>query len=598
MADYIAPLADMQFVIERLCGIEKLTAVPVFADVNMELVSAILTEAGTLATEVLGPLNRVGDKIGAVLTADGVRMPEGWQAAYRQFVDGGWNGLSFPTASGGQGLPKVLATAVAEMWNTANLSFALGPMLTAGAAEALAHHGSDAMRARYLEKLVTGNWTGTMNLTEPQAGSDLGAVRTRAVPEDDHYRIIGQKIYITYGEHDLTDNIIHLVLARVPDAPAGTRGLSLFLVPKFLVNADGVPGARNDVRCASLEHKLGIHGSPTAVLIYGEQGGATGYLIGETNRGLEYMFTMMNNARHAVGLEGVAIGEGAYQKALHFARERVQGRPIGHTGRDLPPIIEHPDVKRMLLAMKSGVEAMRAVAYLCALAFDLGREHPATDTREYFRRRGDFLTPIVKGWCTEFGQELASVGIQIHGGMGFIEETGAAQYLRDARITTIYEGTTGIQAQDLVGRKTLRDGGTAARELLAEMQTDLASWATVAEPRLHVLARELAAGVAAVERSVAWLIDSEASDPRLSAAASVSYLKLWGIVTGGWQLVRAAALCFEDCHAQSADQAFARRKIASAEFFATQVLPQATSLAHIIEVGSQAVLVPTEEAFA
>jgi hypothetical protein len=410
--------------------------------------------------------------------------------------------------------------------------------------------------------------------------------------------ITGQKIYITYGEHDLTENIIHLVLARLPEAPAGTRGISLFVVPKFLVKGDGTLGKRNDVRCASLEHKLGIHGSPTAVLIYGEQGGATGYLVGEPNRGLEYMFTMMNNARHAVGLEGVAIGEGAYQKALYFARERVQGRPVGHTGRDTPPIIEHPDVKRMLLGMKSGVEAMRAVAYLCALAFDLGRAHPTPAERDYYRRRGDLLTPIVKGWCTEFGQELASVGVQVHGGMGFIEETGAAQYLRDARITTIYEGTTGIQAQDLVGRKTLRDGGTAARELLAEMRGDLARWQPVAEPRLQALVNELAAGVNAVEQSVAWMLASQATDPRLSAAASVSYLKLWGIVVGGWQLVRAAALCLDDCRTGAGELGFARRKIVSAEFFAMQILPQATSLARIITAGSAAVLIPTEDAFA
>ncbi len=598
MSDYTAPLADMQFVIERLCDLAQFATIPSYAEVNPELVRAILSEASTLASEVLSPLNRVGDTVGAVLKADGVQMPQGWRAAYRQFVEGGWNGLSFATSSGGQGLPKVLATAVAEMWNTANLSFALGPMLTAGAAEALEHHGSPALRALYLENLVTGHWTGTMNLTEPQAGSDLSAVRTRAVPQGEHYLITGQKIFITYGEHDLTENIIHFVLARLPDAPAGTRGISLFVVPKFSLNADGSPGARNDVRCASIEHKLGIHGSPTAVLIYGEQGGAVGYLIGEPNRGLEYMFTMMNNARHSVGLEGVAIGEGAYQKALHFARERVQGKPVGYRGRDTPPIIEHPDVKRMLLSMKSGVEAMRAVAYLCALAFDLGREHPTVNTREYSRRRGDFLTPIVKGWCTEFGLELASVGVQIHGGMGFIEETGAAQFLRDARITTIYEGTTGIQAQDLVGRKTLRDGGTAARELLAEMRSDLTAWAGLDEPRLQNLLRELNAGVVAVERAVAWLLASQSADPQLSAAASVSYLKLWGIVLGGWQLARSAALCLEDARTNTGNQVFARAKVISAEFFATQVLPQATSLAHIMEMGSQAVLVPTEEAFA
>ncbi len=598
MSDYTAPLADMQFVIERLCGLDTVAGLPAFADVNSELLGAILTEAGTLASEVLAPLNRMGDKTGARLEASGVQMPAGWHAAYRQFVEGGWNGLSFSTDSGGQGLPKVVATAVAEMWNAANLSFALGPMLTAGAAEALEHHASPALRQTYLEKLVTGHWMGTMNLTEPQAGSDLSAVRARAVPEDDHYRISGQKIYSPYGEHDLTETIIHLVLARLPDAPAGTRGISLFVVPKFLVNAAGELGIRNDVRCASLEHKLGIHGSPTAVLIYGEQGGAVGYLVGEPNRGLEYMFTMMNNARHAVGLEGVAVAEGAYQKALHFARERVQGRPVGYTGQDVPPIIEHPDVKRMLLTMKAGVEAMRAVAYVCALAFDLGREHPDPAARAYWARRGDFLTPIVKGWCTEFGLELASVGVQIHGGMGFIEETGAAQYLRDARITTIYEGTTGIQAQDLVGRKTVRDGGQGARELLAEMRSDVTAWRTAPEPRLQTLADDLAAALDQVQTSITWVIESQATDPRLAAAASVSYLKLWGIVLGGWQLGRAAALCFADLREARAETSFAQRKIVASEFFMTQLVPQVASLARIITRGSPAVLIPTADAFA
>jgi len=595
MSDYTAPIADMQFVIERLCGIGTFASIPEFAEVNGDLVTAILNEAGTLAAEVLAPLNRLGDQVGAVHTGDGVQTPEGWRTAYGQFIEGGWNGLSFATASGGQGLPKLVGTAVAEMWNGANLSFALGPMLTAGAAEALEHHGSDTLRRIYLENLVTGRWTGTMNLTEPQAGSDLSAVRTRAVPQGDHYLISGQKIFITYGEHDLTENIIHLVLARLPDAPAGTRGISLFVVPKFLVNTDGTPGPRNDVRCASIEHKLGIHGSPTAVLLYGEQGGAVGYLVGELNRGLEYMFTMMNNARHSVGLEGVAIGEAAYQKALRFARERVQGRPIGFSGPGEAAIIEHPDVKRMLLTMKSGTEAMRALAYQCALAFDLGRAHPDPGQREYYRRRGDLLTPIVKGWCTEYGQELASVGVQVHGGMGFIEETGAAQFLRDARITTIYEGTTGIQAQDLVGRKTLRDGGAAARELLTEMKSDVTGWQD-ADQRLQPLVATLAAAIGAVEQSVNWVLDSQAVDPRLSAAASVNYLKLWGIVVGGWQMVRAAVVCLEDLEV-GREAVFARAKLGSAAFFAAQILPQADSLARIITQGSAAVLVATDEAF-
>ncbi len=595
MSEYTAPIADMMFIMDRLCRLEAFTNLPAFSDVNAELVQAVLNEAATFASEVLQPLNRAGDTVGAVHTGESVRMPDGWREAYQQFVEGGWNGLSFPTACGGQGLPKILATAVAEMWNTANLSFALGPMLTAGAAEAVLHHASDAMRASYLENMVTGRWTGTMNLTEPQAGSDLSAVRARAIPAGNHYLITGQKIFITYGEHELTDNIIHLVLARLPDAPAGTRGISLFLVPKFLLNADGTPGRRNDVRCASLEHKLGIHGSPTAVLIYGEQGGAEGYLIGEPNRGLEYMFTMMNNARHAVGLEGVAIGEAAFQKALKFARERVQGKPIGYTERETPAIVEHPDVKRMLLTMKSGVEAMRAVAYLCALAFDLGREHEAQSTRAYFQRRGDLLTPIVKGWCTEFGLDLASTGVQIHGGMGFIEETGAAQFLRDARIMTIYEGTTGIQAQDLVGRKTARDGGAAAHELLAEIDADVASWRAQVDTQLTDMVTALATASADLRAVVAWVIAQQ--DSRLSAAASVHYLKMWGLVVGGWMMTRAAALCSGDLNTGRGDQTFARRKLISAQFFATQQLPQVGALRQIIERGSQAVLAATADAF-
>lgn len=593
MSAYNAPLTDMQFVIERLCDLPGLAATPAFGEVSNELVGAILEQAGTLAAEVLAPLNRLGDTVGAVHNGSGVTMPEGWHAAYQQFVDGGWNGLNFATEWGGQGLPKVLATAVAEMWNGANLSFALGPMLTAGAAEALEHHASDALRQAYLPKLVTGEWMGTMNLTEPQAGSDLSAVRSKAVPQGDHYLISGQKIYITYGEHDLTENIIHLVLARLPDAPAGTRGISLFVVPKFLLDEKGAPGQRNDVRCASIEHKLGIHGSPTAVLIYGEQGGAVGYLVGEPNRGLEYMFTMMNNARHAVGLEGVAIAEAAFQKALKFAQDRVQGRPVGHTAPGVPPIIEHPDVKRMLLTMKSGAEAMRALAYVCAQAFDLGQVHPDPDTAAYYRRRGDLLTPIVKGWCTEYGLELASVGVQIHGGMGFIEETGAAQYLRDARITTIYEGTTGIQAQDLVGRKTLRDGGAAARELLAEMQGDVTRLRAM--PALEASAALLAQALDALTAALDWVLSAGAADPREAAAASTYYLKLWGVVSGGWLLLKSAALVIED---GLADSAFGKAKLRSARFFATHVMTQAGALVQAMREGAEHVLVDSREAFA
>ncbi len=594
MSDYIAPLKEMRFVIEQLGPLAEITALPGFEDATLDLVDAVLEEAAKFAGELLSPLNRIGDVEGAQHTGDGVRTAQGWREAYGAFVDGGWNGIGCAQEFGGQGLPKLVSTAVAEMWNSANLSFALGPMLTQGAIEAIEVHGTEAQRELYLHKMVSGEWTGTMNLTEPQAGSDLSAVRTRAVPAGDHYLISGQKIFITYGEHDLTDNIIHLVLARLQDAPAGTRGLSLFIVPKFLVNEDGSIGQRNDVRCASIEHKLGIHGSPTAVMIYGEKGGAIGYLIGEQNRGLEYMFTMMNNARHAVGLEGVAIGERAYQRALAFARERVQGRPAGYTGSAPPTILEHPDVRRMLLTMKSQTEAMRALAYVCGATFDRAAREPDAERRAYWQRRGDLLTPITKGWCTETGIELASLGVQVHGGMGFVEETGAAQHLRDARITTIYEGTTGVQAQDLVGRKTQRDGGRSARELLAEIGETVAVLAAASDPRAQTLARELANGIAALESALAWLLEAAGRDARLPGAASGHYLRLWGLVCGGWLLGRSALACLRGA---GDDDAFREAKLDTARFFALQTLCEANALQRKIVDGSAAVLTLDAAAF-
>ncbi len=586
MSDYIAPLKDMRFVMDRLGPLAEIARLPGYEDASPDVVDAVLEEAGKLATEVLSPLNRIGDTEGARHTGDGVRTATGWPEAYRAFVDGGWNGVGCNPEFGGQGLPKLVSTAVAEMWNSANLSFALGPMLTQGAIEAIEVHGSDAQRATYLERMVTGEWMGTMNLTEPQAGSDLSVVRTRAVPAGDHYLISGQKIYITYGEHDLTENIIHLVLGRLQDAPAGTRGLSLFIVPKFLVNADGSLGARNDVRCVSIEHKLGIHGSPTAVMAYGEQGGAVGYLIGEPNRGLEYMFTMMNNARHAVGLEGVAIGERAYQHALHYARERVQGKPVGYTGQGVPAIVEHADVRRMLMTMRAMTEAMRALAYVCGAAFDRGNRETDAGRRAYYQRRGDLLTPIVKGWSTETGVKLASLGVQVHGGMGFVEETGAAQYLRDVRITPIYEGTTGVQAQDLVGRKTQRDGGHGARELIAEMKSVAAALSACDDTRARTIGRELDAGVAALEGALTWVLGAAALDPRLPAAGSVHYLELWGVVCGGWLLGQSALICLQG---NGTDAEFDAAKIETARFYALQVLPEAAMLEHKIVHGSEAV---------
>ncbi|MGE3849162.1 MAG: acyl-CoA dehydrogenase C-terminal domain-containing protein [Gammaproteobacteria bacterium] len=578
MAEYIAPLRDMRFVINDLIGLERLQALAGFDEITADLSDAVLEEAAKLASEVLSPLNRVGDTVGCRWEDGVVTTPPGWREAYRAFCEGGWNGLAMNPEFGGQGLPKVLATAVGEMWDAANMAFGLCPLLTGGAIEAIEQHGSDALRATFLAQLISGTWTGTMNLTEPQAGSDLSAVRTRAVPNGDHYLITGQKIFITYGEHDLTDNILHLVLARLPDAPEGTRGISLFAVPKFLVNADGSLGRRNDLRCVSIEHKLGIHGSPTAVMSYGDNGGAVGYLVGELNRGLMHMFTMMNAARHAVGREGVAIAERAYQKALEHARERVQGQAPGAGPR--ATIVEHPDVKRMLMSMKCQIEAMRALAFLCAVEYDTAALHPDAEVRARAERRGDMLTPIVKAWSTETGVQIASLGVQVHGGMGYVEETGAAQHLRDSRIAPIYEGTTGIQAGDLVGRKTLRDGGHAMRELIADMRATIAD--LQAQGGTVALTRDaLAAAVDDLETVVAWICGA-ASDPRLPAAAAVSYLELAGLTCGGWLMAQAAARAA----AAGEGDDFHRAKLASAGFYAAQILPRTAALARIITQGS------------
>src|ERR1700746_437263 len=470
MTTYRAPVRDMQFVINELAGLKSLAALPGYEEVTPELVEAGLEEAAKLAVSVLAPLNQPGDEQGAVLTRDGVVAADGFAAAYRRFVENGWNGLGGDPEYGGQGLPGLVAAAAVEMWNSANMSFALCPLLTAGAMEAIKAHASNELKNRYLPNLVSCEWSGTMNLTEPQAGSDLSAVRTRAVPEDDHYRISGQKIFITWGDHDMTENVVHLVLARLPDAPEGTRGISLFLVPKFLVGADGSLAERNDVVCASIEHKLGIHASPTCVMSFGEKEGAIGYLVGQENEGLPHMFTMMNEARQKVGIQGLGIAEGAYQAARDYAKERVQGRPVGQRSGDRVTIIHHPDVRRMLLTMKSQLEAMRAFGSVLAADIDLAHKHPEAAERRRRQARVDLLTPVLKGWCTELGVDIASVGVQVHGGMGFVEETGAAQYLRDARIAPIYEGTTGIQAGDLVGRKLSTDNGSAMMELIEEMR--------------------------------------------------------------------------------------------------------------------------------
>ena len=596
MSTYIAPLQDMQFVIKDLVGLADITAMPDCAEVTDDLVDAVLDEAGKFATGVLDPLNRVGDKDGAKLTDSKVTSSPGFKEAYRQFVEGGWNGLSGQTEFGGQGLPHVVAMPVQEMWNSANMAFCLCPMLTSGVLEALKLKGSEAQKEKYLHKLTSGEWTGTMNLTEPQAGSDLSAVRTRAVPEGDHFRIHGTKIYITWGEHDMADNIVHLVLARTPTAPEGVKGISLFIVPKFMVNDDGSLGSRNDVKCVSIEHKMGINASPTCVLAYGDGKGAVGYLVGEENRGLEYMFIMMNHARLGVGLEGVALAERAYQHARAYAKTRVQGRAIGQKSGDRVTIIHHPDVKRMLLTMKSQVEAMRAVAYTASAALDKANHHPDDKERRKNQALVDFLIPIVKGWCTEQSVEIASVGVQIHGGMGFIEETGAAQYLRDSRITTIYEGTTGIQAADLVGRKVGFEKGATAFSIIGEMRQLDAKLAASKNADVSAARESLKRAVDGLAAATQWIVDTFPKDPNAVAAVSVPFLKLWGTVAGGWLMAR-AALVANGKLAGGGDPEFYRAKIVTARFYAEHILPQSAGLVSVVTGGASSVLALTEAQF-
>ena len=560
---YTAPLADMRFVLDQVAGIAEVGALPGFEAISPDLVEAVLGEAAKLAETVVAPLNQPADRVGSVLENGVVRTPPGFPEAYAHYVKGGWNGVASDPDWGGQGLPLSLAVPIVEMWNSACMSFALCPLLNAAAIELLQAHGSVDQKQTYLGKLVSGEWTGTMNLTEPQAGSDLAPLRTRAVPEDGHYRITGQKIFITYGDHDLAPNIIHMVLARIPVAPPGSKGISLFLVPKLLPDAEGAPGRRNDVRTLGLEHKLGIHASPTCVLAFEE---AVGWLIGDENRGLEYMFTMMNNARLNVGVQGLAIAERAYQQARDFARIRVQGRPIGAAREaEVLPIIHHPDVRRMLLWMRSATEAMRALAYYAAALIDRGRREPAAAARFLAQRRADLLIPVVKAWCTELGVAVASTGIQVHGGMGYIEETGAAQYLRDARIAPIYEGTNGIQANDLVGRKLSRDRGEAAEALIREMRETLVSLPRTPCDDLGVIAGALQAGIAALETATEHLVAAEAAQ---AAAGAAPYLALLGTVTAGWLMAKQAL-------AAPGEASAARAKRTTARFFAEHFLSMA-----------------------
>ena len=584
---YRAPLEELRFVLEELLDIGQLANCPALADYSDEVGVSILEEAARLAETVLDPLNRAGDREGAHWTPEGVTTAKGFKEAYGQYVSGGWQQLGTDPRFGGQRVPQPVSSAVQELWGSSNLAFQLCPMLTHGAVHALELCGSEAQQRLFLPKMASGEWTGTMVLTEPQAGSDLGQVRTRAVPEGDHYRLFGQKIFITWGEHDYTDNIIHMVLARIDGAPAGTKGISLFIVPKVLVNSDGSLGARNEVRCVSIEHKMGIHASPTCVMQYGHDRGAIGYRVGEPNRGLEYMFVMMNTARLAVGVQSYAVGERAFQQAVEYARTRVQGRPPGAGEADRPPITHHPDVRRMLLTMKACTEASRALAFYAGQQLDLAAYHTEAAVRTAAQARGDLLIPIVKAWCTEIANEVAAIGVQVHGGMGFIEETGAAQYVRDVRITTIYEGTTGIQSNDLIGRKIGRDRGAAIGALTADMRRELEALEPGADAPRETRDAALHC-VGLLESATRSLVGNVAAAPARALAVAVPYLRLCGLVTGGWLLAKSAAIAAAGRGASGQD--FYQSKIRTAHFYAKQVLPQAIGLAKVVEEGAGSVV--------
>lgn len=593
MSEYIAPLKDIRFVMQDLAGLDQVVSLPGCEEASPDVVDAILEEAAKFSGEILSPLNRVGDRDGAKWKDKTVSTSPGFKEAYRQFVDNGWNGIGCDPEFGGQGLPKLLSTAVSEMWKGANHAFSLCPMLTQGAIEALMIAGTDEQKAAYLPNLVSGEWTGTMNLTEPSAGSDLAAVRSRAEPVGDGtYKVFGQKIFITYGEHDMTDNIVHLVLARTPNAPEGVKGISLFVVPKFLLKADGAPGERNDVYCVSIEHKLGIHGSPTAVLAFGDNGGAIGTLVGEENRGLEYMFIMMNAARFNVGLEGLGDAERAYQRAVVYAKERVQGAEVGVRGGPKVPIIKHPDVRRMLMSMRSRIEAMRALAYVTAAAQDNAHGNPDEVVRQKAQAFADLLIPVVKGWSTESAIDIASLGVQVHGGMGYIEETGAAQHLRDARITAIYEGTTAIQANDLIGRKIAREKGVTIKSVIAEMRAA----ATQLDGDLASIGARQNAAVDALEKAVDWIVANFASEPKAAHAGAVPFLYLFGIVAGGWQMGRAAVIARAKIASGETDPFWAA-KLATTRFFADHFLTQVPGLAESVVAGAVGALEIADDSF-
>ncbi|MDW8336391.1 MAG: acyl-CoA dehydrogenase [Tepidimonas sp.] len=592
-----APVKDMLFALQHLARLDQISALPGFEEANLDTAQAVLEECARFNEEVVAPLNWEGDRNPSWWQDGQVYTTPGFKEAFRQYADGGWQGLQHPAAFGGQGLPKAIGALCTEILNAANLSFALCPLLTDGAIEALLTAGSDALKATYIPPMIEGRWTGTMNLTEPQAGSDLSLVRARAEPQPDGtYKIFGTKIFITYGEHDMADNIVHLVLARVPGAPEGVKGISLFVVPKFLVNPDGSLGARNDVHCVSIEHKLGIKASPTCVLQYGDHGGAVGYLVGEENRGLEYMFIMMNAARYAVGLQGIALSERAYQKAVQYARERVQSRPVDGSVAGPAPIVHHPDVRRMLLTMRALTEGCRAMAAVAAAAYDAAHHHPDAATRRQNQAFYEFMVPLVKGYSTEISHEVTSLGVQVHGGMGFIEETGAAQYYRDAKILTIYEGTTAIQANDLVGRKTARDAGAVALAVAAQVAATEQALAASASAAAQAVRVRLQAARQAYEEVVRFIAAQAKADPVAAYAGSVPYLMLAGNLVAGWQMAR-ALLAAEQELAAGRDPQFMHAKIATARFYAEHILPRTLAQRDAIVHGADALKAMPLESF-
>jgi hypothetical protein len=594
---YIAPVKDMMFNMQHLANIDQIAQLPGMEDAGLETAQAVLEEAAKFTEGVLAPLNWEGDQHPTSFAAGNVTATPGFKQAYKQYTEAGWQGLQHPVDFGGQGLPKTIGSAVGEMQNSANLSFALCPLLTDGAIEALLTAGSDELNAIYLEKLVSGQWTGTMNLTEPQAGSDLAAVRTRAEPlPDGSYKVFGTKIFITWGEHDMAENIIHLVLARVTGAPEGVKGISLFVVPKFMVNAGGSLGARNDVHCVSIEHKMGIKASPTCVLQFGDHGGAVGYLVGQENRGLEYMFIMMNAARYGVGVQGIAIAERAYQKAVEFSKERIQSRPVDGSLPAAGPIIHHPDVKRMLMTMRAYTEGCRALSSVAAAAYDAAHHHEDVDTRKQNQAFYEFMVPLIKGYSTEMSLEVTSLGVQVHGGMGFIEETGCAQYYRDAKILTIYEGTTAIQANDLVGRKTARDGGQSAKALAGQIEATEAALTATATADALVMAKRLRAARLAFIDVVDFVAGNTKAHPNDVFSGSVPYLMLAGNLMAGWQMGR-AMLVAQDAVARGEDVPFMKAKITTARFYADHLLTKAPGMRDAIVDGAQCVTGLALEAF-